>query len=147
MEYEWLTFKEAEECASDLAAGCQALGLAPDVEAEGRMWKFMGIQSKNRKEWALLHLANMYWGVTTIALYDTLGPEASRFVVDQTELTTIACSGDLVEKILELKKADDAMDEGDRKLHRLQNLITFDDIANNVLQVSDEVGVKIHRFD
>ena len=44
----------------------------------------------NRKEWHLVHLANMFQNVTTVALYDTLGPDATRFVIHQTELTTIA---------------------------------------------------------
>jgi long-subunit acyl-CoA synthetase (AMP-forming) len=42
-------------------------------------------------------------GVTTVALYDTLGADAARYVIDQTELTTIVCSDDLVAKILALK--------------------------------------------
>ena len=39
-----------------------ALDLCPEVMAEGMPWRFLGIQSKNRKEWFLLHLANMYIG-------------------------------------------------------------------------------------
>jgi long-subunit acyl-CoA synthetase (AMP-forming) len=48
-------------------------GLLPEVEGEGRSWRFLGIQAKNRKEWNLLHVANMCVGATTVALYDTLG--------------------------------------------------------------------------
>jgi len=50
----------------------------------------MGIQSRNRKEWQFVNLAGMYQAVTTIPMYDTLGPEAFRYICDQTELTTIA---------------------------------------------------------
>ncbi len=35
----------------------------------------------------------MFNSVTTLALYDTLGPEAVEFVLQQTEVTTIACAG------------------------------------------------------
>lgn len=52
----------------------------------------------------------MHMGVTTVALYDTLGTDAMRYVLNQTELTTILCSDDLVEKILSIKQADDHMD-------------------------------------
>lgn len=45
-------------------------------------------------------------GGTTIALYDTLGPDAFRFVIEQTQLTTICTSKDLIENMLKLK-ADD----------------------------------------
>ena len=54
----------------------------------------------------MTHLANMHQGVTTVAFYDTLGPEALKFIVNQTELTTMAVSIDLVSKIAKLKIED-----------------------------------------
>jgi hypothetical protein len=48
----------------------------------------------------------MHNNVTTVALYDTLGEDASRYICSQTELTTIGCSADLIEKICTLKKDD-----------------------------------------
>jgi long-subunit acyl-CoA synthetase (AMP-forming) len=50
-----------------------AKNLIPEVEGEGRSWKMLGIQSKNRLEWNLCHMGNYLAGGTTIALYDTLG--------------------------------------------------------------------------
>ena len=46
-----------------------------------------------------------------------------RFVIDQTEMTSMLVSHDLVEAMLNIKEADDAMDESEKKVHRLQNLI------------------------
>jgi long-chain acyl-CoA synthetase len=88
------------------------------VEGEGKLWKFMGIYAKNREEWALTALANMKNAVTTIALYDTLGPAAIEFVFKQTELTSVSCAGQYVAGLIKLKK------EG--KAHNLQNIISFD---------------------
>lgn len=51
-------------------------------------------------------MGNYMSGGTTVALYDTLGPDAARFVVSQTQLATIACSKDLIEGLVKLK-ADD----------------------------------------
>ena len=42
----------------------------------------MGIQSKNRQECVIINLANMHNKITTIALYDTLGQDATKFVID-----------------------------------------------------------------
>jgi len=112
-KYEWMTLKEVSDTAKEIAAGCMALDLVPEVQAEGTTYRFIGIQSKNRAEWAVQHVANMHMGVTTVALYDTLGAEASRYVIDQTEMTTILCSDDLVEKILAIKQADNHLDESD----------------------------------
>jgi len=62
------------EYVTNLARGIKALDMMPDVEAEGRIWNFLGIYAKNRPEWALADLASASIGGTTIAFYDTLGP-------------------------------------------------------------------------
>ena len=59
----------------------------------------------------LTHFANMFQSVTTVALYDTLGVEAIKFCVDQTELTTVAGTMDCLRKLADLKKAE--ADSGD----------------------------------
>jgi len=48
----------------------------------------------------------MQQGVTTVAFYDTLGEAAQLFMMNQTELTTIAVSPDTVEKIAKMKIKD-----------------------------------------
>ena len=70
-----------------------ALNLSPEIESEGRIWKFMGIYSKNREEWTVTELAGISQAVTTVSFYDTLGPSSVEFVINQTELTTISCAG------------------------------------------------------
>ena len=69
-----------------------ALGLLPESEAEGKTWRFIAIQAKNRVEWTVTHLANMHVKTTTIGLYDSLGDTETRYIVSQTELATICCS-------------------------------------------------------
>lgn len=106
-EYQWMSWKAVLEKAEAISHGCIALNLVPEVAGEGdEKWRFMAVQSKNRMEWSLLNLAGMHQGVTTVALYDTLGEEASRFVVGQTGLATIAVPKELVEKVCALKASD-----------------------------------------
>ena len=57
--YQWMSFTEAREFSIALALGVDALGLAPSFESEGKTWRTVGIQSKNRSEWCLLNLGNM----------------------------------------------------------------------------------------
>ena len=104
--YKWMSIKEVAEEATLFAKGAMKLGLCPEVDAEDKKWRFIGIQSKNRKEWTLTHIANMHMNCTTVAMYDTLGEEASRYVINQTELITIACSKDYVKKLSNMKIAD-----------------------------------------
>jgi long-chain acyl-CoA synthetase len=63
----------------------------------------MGIFSKNREEWAMINIANVKTSTTTVAFYDTLGPSAVEFVINQTHLSTISCSGNYVSGLLKLK--------------------------------------------
>jgi hypothetical protein len=81
-KYEWMPIKEVMDTSKQLAAGFEAMGFIPDIEAEDMQWKFLGILSKNRKEWYLTHIANMLNKTTTVAFYDTLGPDAARFMCD-----------------------------------------------------------------
>ena len=110
------------------------------------MWRFLGIQSKNRAEWALSHWGNMHTRTTTIALYDTLGEDAFKYVVNQTELITIACSQDMIEKIARMKMDDDKS-EGQMKLFRLKYIISFDDEVNaKAKDLVRKAGLEVMTF-
>jgi long-subunit acyl-CoA synthetase (AMP-forming) len=65
----------------------------------------------------------MFQRVTTVAFYDTLGPEATKYCVDQTQVTTIACTIDCVTKLAQLKK--DEAGTGVDKMRTLDNIIVF----------------------
>jgi len=53
----------------------------------------------------------MHQSATTVAFYDTLGPEATRFMLHQTELTSIAISIDFVPAYTKLKVEDAKLPE------------------------------------
>jgi long-subunit acyl-CoA synthetase (AMP-forming) len=90
----------------------------------------------------------MYMGVTTVALYDTLGEEASKYIIDQTGLTTLLVSHDLVEKLLATKQADDHLEESEKKMTKLKNIIIMDvydvDKALESYKISAEIRSKAH---
>jgi len=80
--YVWKTFGQVEKIVTNLAKGYVALNLLDELEGEkGTMWRFMGIYAKNREEWSVTHLANLSLSGTTVAFYDTLGPQAVEFVL------------------------------------------------------------------
>jgi long-chain acyl-CoA synthetase len=110
------------------------------------MWRFMGIQAKNRKEWVLQHVAGMHQKVTTVALYDTLGQDAMRFVVNQTQLSTIAVSIEYVQKLSQLKLDDQGMDE--QKMTTLKNLIVFEDaLTDKDKEIAEKAGITLYTMD
>ena len=74
-EYKWMSWSQCYERSSHISYGIKALDLAPDISAEDTTYRFIGIQSKNRADWVITHLANMQQSVTTVAFFDTLGPD------------------------------------------------------------------------
>lgn len=59
-QYKWITWKETAHTCEHFSYGLVALNLAPAVEAEGKSHNFLGILSRNRKEWYLTSIANMH---------------------------------------------------------------------------------------
>jgi len=72
--YVWMSWNDCDDYVMSLARGFKALGMMPDVEADGKTWNFLGIYAKNRPEWVLCDLASTAINGTSIAFYDTLGP-------------------------------------------------------------------------
>mmetsp|Transcript_8547 Transcript_8547/g.14411 ORF Transcript_8547/g.14411 Transcript_8547/m.14411 type:complete len:371 (-) Transcript_8547:647-1759(-) len=113
--------------------------MMPDVEAEGRTWNFMGIYAKNRPEWVLTDLACSSLKGTTIAFYDTLGPQAIEFVISQTEITTITCAATQLSKIILLKSQG--------KAQTIKNLISMDEFDKSIQKDGEEADIKVFHIN
>ena len=78
-------------------------------------------------------MGNYMSGGTTIALYDTLGQDAARYVCNQTELSTICCSKDLIKGLIHLKA-----DDPNGQMVKLANIVSFEaDVAKEDLDSAD----------
>lgn len=60
--------------------------------------------SSNRPEWAIADMACVNYSLTNTALYDTLGPETSKYILELTESPVIVCSKDKFASLIALKK-------------------------------------------
>jgi len=124
--YEWMTYKEMVDTAKLFAAGAMALDLIPEINHDGVPWRFMGLQSKNRKEWNLIHVSNMFNKCTSVGLYDTLGEDAEKFIINETKMTTIACTKDIIKKLLDWKESDNKLEPEAQMLSSLKNIVVLD---------------------
>ena len=68
------------------------------------MFRFCGIWAKNRQEWMTTLYACMYYKMTVVGFYDAMGVVSLEYILNQTEMTTIVCSGEYIMKIVEMKK-------------------------------------------
>ena len=57
------------------------LNLPNETEGDDRKWRFVGILAKNRWEWYVTHLSNMYYNWTTIGFFDSLGITSVDYII------------------------------------------------------------------
>ena len=65
-----MSFADVKRTNESFAKGMMQMGLCPDVDGEGKKWRFMGVWAKNRWEWTNTLLACMHYNVTTVGFYD-----------------------------------------------------------------------------
>ena len=83
--YQWLHYNEALLRAKNFGAGLVSLGLPPGPET------FVGIYSQNCPEWILTEQGLYCQSMVIVPLYDTLGPEACNFIINQGKESFIMC--------------------------------------------------------
>ena len=114
------------------------MGLCPSQEVEGVNYRFLGIISKNREEWAITDLACLRSSVTIVPFYESLGADVIAFVLNQTELTTICCEAKSYDTIIKLKK--------DGKTQKLEAVICYDNLSEEKVKAGKDVGLKIYGY-
>ena len=78
--YSWMRYEEALLRAQNLGSGLVALGLQPGPNT------LVGIYSQNSPEWVLAEHALYSFSMVVVPLYDTLGPEACKYIINQGTL-------------------------------------------------------------
>ncbi|ODQ79765.1 hypothetical protein BABINDRAFT_171393 [Babjeviella inositovora NRRL Y-12698] len=105
--YSWYTYAEVQKRKRNLGAGI--LSVVRNSEFRTTAHKEDGfvvsIFSFNKVEWSLTDLACSAYSLANTALYDTLGPKTSQYILDLTESPIVVCSKDKIANLLELKKS------------------------------------------
>lgn len=92
------------------------------VVAAGDMLFVLTLFSHNRAEWLIADLACANFSITNTALYDTLGPDASRYILALTELPIVVCLRDKIKNLLLLKQQH-------AELENLISIVLMDPLA------------------
>eukprot|EP01099_Mayorella_cantabrigiensis_P002536 TRINITY_DN2103_c0_g1_i2.p1 TRINITY_DN2103_c0_g1~~TRINITY_DN2103_c0_g1_i2.p1 ORF type:complete len:666 (+),score=164.43 TRINITY_DN2103_c0_g1_i2:48-2000(+) len=123
--YKWITYNDINktifEVGSALVNHC---GLSAK--------SFVGLFSVNRKEWVITEHACYTQSLVPVPLYDTLGPDASKYIINQTEMQVLVVSKTNIKKIKDivsdcpsLKFVIQMDDEKDPKVFENNPNITF----------------------
>ena len=118
-KYTWLTYETANELLTNFSKGLNVLNLCPviEIEKEGP-YRFLGIYSRNKKEWLLSYLGAIKDSITIVTVYETLGLIAIEYILEQTQLISIVIEVKALKTVVKLAK--------DHKIHNLKNLIVIE---------------------
>uniref|UniRef100_H3DF83 Long-chain-fatty-acid--CoA ligase n=1 Tax=Tetraodon nigroviridis TaxID=99883 RepID=H3DF83_TETNG len=83
--YRWISYKEVTARAEHLGSGLLQQGCQPNPN------QFIGVFAQNRPEWIISELACYTYSMVVVPLYDTLGPDAIRFIINTAEISTVIC--------------------------------------------------------
>ncbi|GBG28442.1 Long-chain-fatty-acid--CoA ligase 1 [Hondaea fermentalgiana] len=100
---EWTTYGETLDRAHNFGAGLTNLGLCTPNTDDLQLLGFFG---KNRPEWVIGDIGCYSQGIVPVPMYDTLGADSVEYVVRQTELKTMFCTMEELERVCEVAQKD-----------------------------------------
>ena len=132
-------FEDYSTCvnkATWVASGMISMGLVPNIkEYKEYDLQLFGIFSKNCVEYLITDMGSALYGLTSVPIYDTLGPQAVSYILDQTNMSTIFVSQANVDVILKFQH-----------LGKLKNVICFDGFKEDQKKKLVDFGLKAIEF-
>ncbi|KAI9266741.1 hypothetical protein BDA99DRAFT_506557 [Phascolomyces articulosus] len=120
-QYVWQTYRQVNSRITNFGSGLLNL-LNHQLNDSRTKGIPIGIWAVNRPEWTICDLACAAYGLYTVTLYDTLGPDTVEYVMNHAELETVVCSADHIADLLKLR----------HKLPKLRCIISMDTLEDNV---------------
>ncbi|KAM7481378.1 hypothetical protein LguiB_005961 [Lonicera macranthoides] len=82
-DYKWMTYGEADTARSAIGSGLCHYGLSKGA--------CVGLYFINRPEWLVVDHACSAYSFISVPLYDTLGPDAVKYIVNHADVQAIFC--------------------------------------------------------
>ncbi|EGV64602.1 medium-chain fatty acid-CoA ligase faa2 [Yamadazyma tenuis] len=152
-EYVWETYGQINQLKKQLGAGFLYVlnnsPFRPSDEVQEKIDNhekyvanldetfFISIFSSNRREWALTDLACVNYSICNTALYDTLGPTTTKYILGLTKSPMIVCSKDKLKLLIDLKK---------QHPDELRDLITLVSMDSLDLQNPSSNDRSLHQY-
>ncbi|KAF8321178.1 long-chain-fatty-acid-CoA ligase [Clavulina sp. PMI_390] len=141
-KYVWYSYNEVDERRKAVGAAVSAMfeeGKLTPTEEGG--YRTVGIWSINRPEWHMIDLGNQGYNMATVALYDTLGPDAVGYVMEHASLSVVFATAEKIPSLLKLKNT----------LPALKVIVSIDSLGNTVrpllTQWATDKGIELYEFD
>ena len=107
-DYKWKSYDQVDADVHLVAQYIKKYSFAQSVldTCCNKTIQTVGICSVNREEWLVTDLACNLLGITSVPLYETLGDEILKIILDQTEMTTLFGTDVALKGILKLMGKD-----------------------------------------
>ncbi|XP_060823627.1 long-chain-fatty-acid--CoA ligase 1 isoform X1 [Bombus pascuorum] len=128
--YQWLHYNETLLRAKNFGSGLVSLGLMPGSHA------LVGLYSQNCPEWILAEQACYTYSLAVVPLYDTLGPDACAFIINQAEINLVVCEND--------SKCNLLLDKAPRCLRKM---VVIKETRQATNQRAKNRGVELFKFE
>mmetsp|Transcript_17619 Transcript_17619/g.42461 ORF Transcript_17619/g.42461 Transcript_17619/m.42461 type:complete len:828 (-) Transcript_17619:341-2824(-) len=116
-DYLWQSYADVYKDVLDYGLGLAAVcGLRSGASGESQAR--LGIYGINRPEWTKLMNAAFSQRLCIVPLYDTLGPDAARYIIDHAELTVVCCENSKIDSVLKANAN-----------RRVRCIVTFDNLS------------------
>ena len=129
--FHWLSYAEVYRRSKNIGAGFLGLELCPVIEHANepynKNWRFIGVMTKNRMEFALIEQAANCYGITVVPVYDTLGADTLNYAHETL--------GTIVKSV----KSGDA--------HDLDTIVVFGTPTTADFELAATAGLKVISFD
>ncbi|KAJ9141897.1 Long chain acyl-CoA synthetase 7, peroxisomal [Pleurostoma richardsiae] len=142
-KYVWMTFAEVAERRKNFGAGLVEVHKRIGVTAD----KYgVALWAQNRPEWQITELACVSQSLWPVSLYETLGPEATEYIINHGSLSCIVCSLVHIPTLLKMAArvpsvkaiiSLDPLDEGEVAGHSKLALLN---------KIAADVGIEIYSM-
>lgn len=158
LPYKWESYEEIHRAALNFGAGVffvlnnnpfvtesechRKISQHKSVVANSEMSFVMTLYSHNTREWCIADLACASYSITNTALYDTLGPESTEYILSLTESCVVLCTRDKAETLINLKKQHSS-------LSNLISLIIMEPLSDDdasLVSLAREQKITLHSF-
>ncbi|CAI9724293.1 long-chain-fatty-acid--CoA ligase 5-like isoform X2 [Octopus vulgaris] len=130
--YTWLTYNDVLVKSANVGAGLIKLGQNPSNTTH------IGIYSQNNPEFFIVEQACYMYSMVLIPLYDTLGPDAATYIVNQAEISLVVCDKNSKLKNLLKQKS---------KMVSLKTVVLMEAPDSESLSLAKSTGVKVVLFE
>ncbi|EGC37677.1 hypothetical protein DICPUDRAFT_46346 [Dictyostelium purpureum] len=128
-DFEWVTYNQFFEKCQYLEQGLCEIG----VKAKSKI----GIFSKNRLEWLVVHAASFLQSNIIVSFYETLGVESLAFVSEHAEIGIAFCSVETLKKTFDIAKS----------VKVLKTVVCFDPVDDEHKEIAKSNNITLYTFD